>query len=112
MKGVSLAIETIVYIILAVLVLTVLLYFFMSQATPGDERVRLERTRIEKCGEYARYDNKCNDISSTGVNPIVNSLSNDICKKLTIRNCPGVGEEEKKNCIRYCCAELCPSPSI
>ena len=63
MKGVSIAMETIIYIILAIIVLTVLLYFLTSQAGPAQTRVELENQRNTLCGKYVKYDPTCQDPS-------------------------------------------------
>ena len=59
MKGVSIAIETIVYLILAITVLSVLLFFFLTQAGPPQDQYTLEAKRNSLCGAYTSNDFSC-----------------------------------------------------
>ena len=44
--------ETVIYLILAVLVLTVLLTFFLTQEGPAERQIRLEAPRSRSCLVY------------------------------------------------------------
>ncbi len=112
MKGVSIALETIIYIILAVMVLTVLLFFFTSQASPAQNRVELENKRAQLCGKYIQYDNRCDQISRAQSDPIGVDVATDllsVCSKLDVRRCGAGGNDQ--DCIQYCCLECPTKPS-
>jgi hypothetical protein len=97
MKGISIAMESIVYIILAVLVLTVLLYFFTSQAGPAEDRFNLEQKRSSLCGQYSRQDISCSDISRVAA-PVVDELV-EVCGRLKEKDCPN----NRQKCVQSCC---------
>ena len=61
MKGVSLAIETIIILILAVSVLTVLLFFLRSQVGPAQDTATLLREQTSACSAYVGADPACTD---------------------------------------------------
>ena len=107
MKGVSIALETIIYIILAVMVLTVLLFFFTSQASPAQNRVELEKKRAQLCGKYIQYDNRCDQLSQVPATIATDLLG--VCGKLDVRQCGAGGNN--KDCIQYCCLECPTKPS-
>ncbi|MBI3190711.1 hypothetical protein HYZ41_03330 [archaeon] len=108
MKGVSIALETVVYIILAVIVLTVLLYFLTSQAGPAQVSVNDERTRTTLCGKYVYYDYSCTDSSKVEKdvpNPTILNELTVICKKLE----SACNTFEQQKCIQRCCRLFCPT---
>ena len=105
MKGVSIAMETIIYIILAVTVLTVLLFFFTSQAGPTQTRVELENKRAQLCGQYAQADFQCD--SPQKANPKTVSDLVSTCKSLDVPECP----TNAVNCIQRCCITCPKKPS-
>src|SRR3989338_6783104 len=78
MKGVSLAIETIIYLILAVLVLMVLITFFLTQAGPAQDQYTLEAKRNSLCGAYVTNDFSC---AGSGGNP-VSSISPSVVQNI------------------------------
>ncbi len=108
-KGISLAIETIVFIILAVTVLSVLLLFFTGTGGPAQTSVELENKRNIICGDYVRNYPKC-DSPGTGLKDI--DKLPDICKKLgTIdpkepakKPCESGNPQE---CFVLCCRLFC-----
>jgi hypothetical protein len=107
-KGIALATDTIVYIILAVTVLAVLLWFFTSNAGPVETRVDNERLRIDLCGQATRFDPNCdgkadNQADQTALDRILSTGTNNlvkICKNLNIA-CSG------SDCAKKCCM-VCP----
>lgn len=112
MKGVSLAIETIIYLILAIMVLAVLLLFFLTQAGPAQDQYKLEADRNRYCGTYTSLDFGC---AGKGGQP-VDSASQDLrknigttCKELSRRfgfayPCSDIAD---LTCIKQCCL-TCP----
>lgn len=107
MKGISIAIETVIYIILAVLVLTILLFFFTSQSGPAQQEISLQRERNELCGRIATAEPKCEDLTGVNGNEL-SRLKTDICTT-ALKLCTG-GEDDKV-CIKKCCI-FCPKPVI
>jgi len=107
MKGVSLAIETIIYLILAVTVLTILLYFFLSQASPVETEFELRQKQATLCGRYVNVDPKC---EGDGTNPkgdaaVISELVKT-CEKLGID--PSYCPTQNLHCIQVCC-NVCPT---
>jgi hypothetical protein len=111
MKGIAIAMETIVYIILAVLVLAVLLYFLTSQANPVQQTAQLERERAQLCSQYVSYDRTCSDITKasgakTGDNKDLVSELLETCGKIPSASAPiGYTSIQK---IQRCCY-TCPT---
>jgi hypothetical protein len=104
MKGISIAIETIVYIILAVLVLTILLYFLTSQAGPAQTSIDNERNRDSLCGKYIGKDITCANPEKVDDTNIKSQLF-DVCKKIESFSCK---TSLDKTCIQKCCSIFCP----
>lgn len=118
MKGVSLAIETIIVIILAVTVLTVLLYFFRSTQGPAEDAIKLLRLQTNACSAYVFYDERCtgNIIDETLRNQLSNSqiLQNiaSACSGLSRQHggdYPGCANQNTASpqCIKECCRTFC-----
>ena len=113
MKGVSLAIETIIFIILAVTVLSVLLLFLTGTGGPAQSRIELENKRNIICGDYVRAVPLCdNDGTGSGVKIKDLDKLKDICIKLGTVNPEGKSPQEKDPCsqsgdIEKCYAACC-----
>ena len=120
MKGVSIAIETIIYLILAILVLTVLITFFLTQAGPAQDQYTLEAKRNSLCGAYVSMDFSCvgrDDGPKTGeggVDPTIPETIASTCSELNRRfgfayrsTAGSGGGTSGLNCIRSCCI-TCP----
>jgi hypothetical protein len=109
MKGISIAMETIVYVILAVMVLSVLLFFFTSLGGDSQRRVQMEQQRLQACGQYTMYDVKCESIDKfpTNIhnrNDVLKSIG-EACKFLQYDQCNA--ETATIECIKNCCMN-CP----
>lgn len=112
MKGISIAIETIVYLILAVAVLSVLLPFFLMNATPGITQIELERQKNEYCTGYATNDPTCTGKNGNPVDTVKQDVINNIrttCLELNRHfsfsyKCDG----DMLTCIKNCCNIACP----
>lgn len=113
MKGISIAMETIVYIILAVMVLTILLFFLTSQASPAQTMTELQNKRTQFCGRYTQYDSRCDRLDQVRDVPDMVTTVRELlttCGKLEIPQCGAGGNDQ--NCIQLCCL-MCPSkPTI
>jgi hypothetical protein len=72
-KGISLPIETVVVIVLAVAVLLAMLYFFGLTQPPID-RIKLEQQRIGLCSSYISADSECRSAMPPELQ--------DVCSKL------------------------------
>ncbi|MBI4896186.1 MAG: hypothetical protein HY832_01425 [Candidatus Aenigmarchaeota archaeon] len=103
MKGISIAIETIVYIILAVTVLSILLFFFTSQAGPSRRDLDYQRIRNQYCGVYANQNPTCDQAKDAKLTDEITKIK-DACKNLKI--CTTQPDHE---CILNCCI-FCPKP--
>ena len=109
MKGMSMAIETIIYLILAITVLSVLLLFFLTQAGPAQDQYTLEANRNRFCGAYAVKDFACvgkDGTNAVDIDPKVLSGIGTACGELTRRfnagytDCSG---SASLKCIQECC---------
>ncbi|MBI4163128.1 MAG: hypothetical protein HY513_05580 [Candidatus Aenigmarchaeota archaeon] len=99
MKGVAIAMETVIYLILAVTVLTVLLYFFTSQANPAQNRLELYRQQQDGCLAFAKQQKSCQEIDF----PQKAQLEKT-CRQLSeFQSCTTGG----LNCLRECCRTFC-----
>jgi hypothetical protein len=96
MKGMSLAIETIIVMILASIVLVALLFFFTGTFTPGADRATAEMTRATGCQDYMKVEPECKELGDfTGKAKLV-----EACKKLSYSGPDLV-------VIQSCCAMYC-----
>lgn len=118
MKGISLAIETIIYLILAITVLSILLLFFLTQAGPAQDQYTLQAKRDRFCGTYTSLDFGCKGRSEGGTVqpvPVGTEVLNGIrsaCVEMKRRfgypysNCD---TSDYLKCIQQCCL-TCPQP--
>ncbi len=108
-KGVAIAIETVIFIILAVLVLTILLFFFTTQSGPAQQQISLQRERNEICSAIATKDPKCEDM--TGIQSTIGAKKmgdlRTACNTLSLCSTT----DSAKDCIQKCCI-FCPKPII
>jgi len=114
MKGIALAIETIVFIILAVTVLSVLLFFFTSTGGQAQHEFELQQQRQMYCGRYANIDTACeqsgfdkvvqHDVPLNAKDKILPNIL-DACSKLRIspQHCGSISLA----CVQACCIQ-CP----
>jgi hypothetical protein len=116
MKGVAIAIETVIYLILGVTVLSIALFFFLSQAGPAQDQYKLEADRNRFCGTYVSIDFQCKggDTSSgvhASASPEVLAGIAKACGELARRQgfnyqCQGQ-QTANLQCIQSCCF-TCP----
>ena len=109
MKGVSLAIETIIILILAVSVLTVLLFFLRSQVGPAQDTATLLREQTSACSAYVGADPACTD--ATDATQESRTKLATACKGLyrqggSYSACSGGSPTPE--CIKACCRSFCP----
>ncbi len=114
MKGISIAIETIIYLILAITVLSVLLFFFLSQAGPSQDQFRLEADRTRYCGSYVSKDFACKgengqpvDGLQTGLVDKIRTTCTELNRRFNFNYCTKEGTTTDLECIRDCCL-TCP----
>jgi hypothetical protein len=113
MKGISIAIETVVYMILAVTVLSVALFFFLSQAGPSQDLYTLESKRDRYCMAYVSMDYGCagkNGKVVDGTSPEVLKNIGSACLEMTRKfsySYDACGESATLQCIQQCCI-TCP----
>ena len=115
-KGISIAIETIIYLILGITVLSVLLFFFLTQAGPAQDQFRLEADRNRYCGSYVSKDLLCKGSGGkvVSIGPEVLNGIGTACGELNRRfnfdykEC-SPGSPASLTCIKNCCL-TCPKP--
>ncbi len=100
MKGISLATESIIIIILAVLVLAALLIFFGSVWIPGSGQVVDTMKQAQWCGEYVKINPNCVG-SVTGYDNILKHIR-DACGD---NICPSAIDDT--TCAQKCCRTWC-----
>jgi hypothetical protein len=110
-KGMSLAIETVIVIVLAAAVLSALLYFFMSNWNPANQTIENMRKRTELCNSYLAKDPLCKqeNFKDVAVQIPFGTLQ-DICKKLPYKNYCIAGINLPRgvtNAEWYCAAKCC-----
>ena len=107
MKGVSLSIETIVILILAVIVLAAMLVFFSGTTNPAADTLRATRMQTESCAAYVRKDPDCTDIGINDVPPDVKQKIAEACNILQgYDECRGQPPTNIA-CVRSCCKTFC-----
>jgi len=117
MKGVSLAIETIIVIILAVSVLTVMLFFFRSNFTPAETIVQLIAKQNNACSGYVFYDYDCDGTANSPLTGNANTEFENIKTRIA-EACDGLnkqrgdypscaGASTGNACIKECCRSFC-----
>ncbi len=113
----SLAIDVVVLIVLAAIVIIVGALFFKHTAARGGSRLDLQMERAELCKQYVMlYDSDCDGKvdpmkKQDGFGNLVNNKLVPTCKRLGGFRCDSASSsntEELKTCIRDCCAEVCP----
>ena len=107
MKGISLSIETIVVIVLAVIVLTALLAFFLGIWNPNANEAQLQADKTRLCGRYSSLYPDCDNIG-TDSEDLRRNISS-VCSRLGFSSCFG-GSPASISCIEQCCYIYCSSP--
>ncbi|MBI5347103.1 MAG: hypothetical protein HZB66_00655 [Candidatus Aenigmarchaeota archaeon] len=117
MRGLMLATDTVVIVIIAGAVLVLLLAFFKGTGGRGIDQMTLERQRSELCSRYLSLDNDCDGKADVKTNEQLNDIYkiNDpnlmnVCQRLGIPNCDGKGAitptdlaSPGMKCLRACC---------
>ena len=104
MKGMALAIETIVVIVIAVLVLVALIAFFLGVFPGGQQQVELISRQTSLCSQYIREDPDCNSPDDVKNYDLKLELS-DVCSQL---NHPcSRGSSADAVCVSNCCSTFC-----
>jgi len=108
-KGVSLSLETIVVLILAVLVLTVLLFFFSSQFYPAQTKIEQLNKQRDLCWQYVNNDPKCEGKGTGNTKEPVTTIVGlrEVCKELGYKKCE---TSYSLVCVQECCAIFCGNP--
>ena len=110
LKGMSLATDTIVYLVLAVLVLTVLLFFFTKNSGEGVDATQLQLDRGRYCSTYIQFDMDCDGSIGTDEGPSNKVFTDEqekltkICPKINPAACTG---QLTNTCLQSCCF-VCP----
>ena len=96
-KGMSLPVETVIVLVLAIIVLAALLFFFTGTFTPGADRVRLEQRKVDLCTKYVAADSQCKNPATAEIRTGADGLD-ETCKKLGLSTVAGA-----------CCSTYCPN---
>ena len=113
MKGVSLPIETIVILVLAVIVLVALLFFFTGIFGPSSSLVKLKQERSIWCGSYQRSNFDCEEGEHEDVDENIRIELARICSRLNQEeggypDCKyDEGDVAGHECVKKCCSEFC-----
>jgi hypothetical protein len=112
MKGVTLPIETIVVLVLAVIVLGVLLWFFATSSTPGIQLTKLKQEQSIWCSSYQQNNHDCDENDDDDVGDDIKNKLADICYKLNqaeggYSSCGGTFSNA---CAKECCSMFCGEP--
>ena len=108
MKGISLAIDTTMIIILALIVLVVLIGILFMVSPGFIETIKAESTRASNCAAYLRTDDNCdlkeydNFIKDSNNEKLVMVKElGTACSALRISGCSK--DTASRDCIRACC---------
>lgn len=118
MKGVSLPIETIIILALAIIVLGVLIWFFTTSSTPAIELTKLKQDQSIWCSSYQQNNPDCDDTkhremaadqNSNIIPKIVEICSNLNSKEGGYSSCTtsNLRPEDANPCIKQCCRMYC-----
>lgn len=106
MKGISLAIETVVILIIAVVILGILSYMLISGTLPGVNNLKLQQNIQQYCGLYVQLDPTCantkNQITTFGDSAATLA---GFCKTIGYSSCTGT--PLTITCVKQCCAAMC-----
>ena len=105
-KGISLAIETIIFIILAVTVMSVLLLFFTKTGGEAQTRVDQEKDRIINCGRWTTQKPLCDSADKNQLTNLDVDKFIALCKKLDTPACTQTGKTSLE-CLKACCSTYC-----
>jgi hypothetical protein len=118
MKAMSLAIETIIVLVLAITVMGILLLFLNANIGPADSRLRWEREKNDACAKYSQYtagDGKeaCSQDQINYVRNKNSDLINELTKLCLNKQFKPIGCKDSldENCLRECCNIQCPPPN-
>lgn len=105
LKGISLAIDTTIIIILAVVVLAVLIGIFFLTSGPFGTNIQAELTRNSNCNAYRNVDIDCdgkeyNDFVKDSNNENMLKELATACNTLKVSGCSGTASLQ---CIQACC---------
>lgn len=109
-KGMAIATDTVIYIILAVVVLTVLLFWFNSEAGRAQNAVELRNKQSALCSQYTGVDPTCEGIGGdrpkgfAGTPELIK-----VCKDLKSYNNCNTGSNQLY-CIQECCFTCTTKP--
>ncbi len=109
MKGISLAIDTTIIIILAVVVLAVLIGIFFLVAGPTGDTFKAELTRNSNCNAYRNVDAECNsqkkyeEFKGNSNNENLLKELNKACNTLKKPSCSASDTPAGLQCIKACC---------
>ena len=100
MKGMSLAIEAVIIMIIAVSVLTVLMMIFRAEAGEVEDILELRRQQVILCGQYVEYAGAdvCDSDTATGFTNGVDLKI--VCVKLKYDAC---SRGTNLDCFKVCC---------
>jgi len=115
LKGIALSIETVVLIVLAAIVVTVLLAFLMGVINPADNEIKFLQKQQRACGEIVQIDPQCGVNRDGNVDPRISEVVSD---QLMAGNPPPCSDERPScnptgsgsdvlNCLRSCCRTFC-----
>ncbi|RLI97279.1 MAG: hypothetical protein DRO96_00945 [Candidatus Aenigmatarchaeota archaeon] len=101
-KGLSLAINQLILLIIAVVVLLVALGIIYGQM-PNINEIKANQQRISLCNAYVKSDPKCEDVDQVE-DEVTEKLAN-VCQQLRYPGCSGSLTVE---CVKKCCDIACP----
>jgi len=96
-KGMSLPVETVIVLVLAIIVLAALLLFFTGTFTPGADRIKLQQRQTDLCTTYVAADSECRKPPSE----TLTKDFNEVCGKLGLSTNPALC------CSTYCSRKRC-----
>lgn len=122
-KGVSLALETVIVLILAITVLTVLTFFFNKQFGESSSTIDLLNGQRDACAAYVRQDSRCSQEGYSKVSSLSTKEFKDILLKISYycgkqqgyRYCSCTSSDwanckaASKECVFECCQLVCPA---
>ncbi|MBI2971236.1 MAG: hypothetical protein HYY37_02335 [Candidatus Aenigmarchaeota archaeon] len=112
-KGAALPLETMTFMVLAIIVLAALLFLFSGNVPPAGDKVAKERERAIACSAYTQKDPECSiDLGSPASTSEVNDARNRVavaCKALRAleggySDCTGTASLA---CVWQCCSTYC-----
>lgn len=114
MKGLSLPIQAVVFLIIAALVLTSMIMFYLSSGGGSQQNIANIAKQTDLCQQYTRHDLRCEDVDlfyddfdDPRISTEIMVKIVEVCENLGNVECTSVSPDASLECIQVCCSNFC-----